>query len=157
MSRSVGLLGGGLAGLALAALLAQGGWAVTVYEAGALGGKLSRLRVGGLEFSTGPSLFTFPGVWHRYLAALREADGLELQPLSGGLGEHRTPFGALPLPVPPEHPLFGEWQRYVPVVRPLRPHLETLLTTPPRLTDAPFLRASAQVGRVLGPHPRAEG
>ena len=156
MSRSVGLLGGGLAGLALAALLAQGGWAVTVYEAGALGGKLSRLRVGGLEFSTGPSLFTFPGVWHRYLAALREADGLELQPLSGGLGEHHTPFGALPLPVPPEHPLFGEWQRYVKVVRPLRPHLETLLTTPPRLTDAPFLKASAQVGRVLGRHPRAE-
>ena len=153
--RSIGILGGGLAGLSLAALLAQAGHAVTVYEAGELGGKLSRLNVGGLTFSTGPSLFTFPGVWRRYLAALNEADHLDLRPLPGGLGLHHTPFGAVPLPVPPGHPLSGEWARYVAQVCPLRPAVETLLTTPPRFTDPAFLQASAALGRVLGPHPTA--
>ena len=153
---SIGILGGGLAGLGLAALLAHCGHAVTLYEAGELGGKLSRLSVGGLDFSTGPSLFTFPGVWRRYLAALNEADKLDLQPLPGGLGVHHTPFGNVPLPVPPEHPLFAQWERYVARVRPLRPQVETLLTTPPHLTDPAFLKASAVLGRVIGPHPTAE-
>ncbi len=155
-ARSVGVLGGGLAGLGLAALLAQAGHAVTVYEAGAFGGKLSRLHLGGLEFSSGPSLFTFPGVWRRFLCALGEADRLNLQPLPGGLGLHHTPHGAVPLPVPPEHSMFGEWQRYQTRVRPLRSQVETLLTTPPRLTDPAFVRASAALGRVIGPHPSAE-
>ena len=157
MKRSIGVLGGGLAGLSLAALLGQAGHAVTVYEAGAPGGKLGTLRVGGLDLSTGPSLFTFPGVWHRFLSVLNEADRLDLQPLPGGLGLHHTPFGAVPLPVPPGHPLSGAWQRYVRRVGPLTPHLETLLTTPPRLGDPAFIRASGAVGKVLGPHLSAEG
>jgi phytoene desaturase len=156
VKRSIGILGGGLAGLSLAALLGRGEHSVTVYEAETPGGKLSVLDVGGLTFSTGPSLFTFPGVWRRFLAALDEPDALDLRPLPGGLGTHHTPFGALPLPMPLEHPLFGEWQRYVQTVGPLTPHLETLLTTPPRLTDRAFLTASAAVGRVLGPHFTAE-
>ena len=156
ISRSIGLLGGGLAGLSLAALLAQAGHTVTVYEEGELGGKLSRLDVGGLTFATGPSLFTFPGVWRRYLAALDEADHLDLRPLPGGLGVHHTPFGNVPLPVPTGHPLFTEWSEYVARVRPLRPHIETLLTTPPRLNDPTFLKASAALGRVIGAYPTAE-
>ncbi|GAA3994862.1 NAD(P)/FAD-dependent oxidoreductase [Deinococcus rubellus] len=153
-SHSIGILGGGLAGLSLAALLAEAGHAVTLYESGELGGKLGRLEVGGLTFSTGPSLFTFPGVWRRYLAVLGEADGLDLQLLPGGLGLHHTPFGTVPLP--PGHPLSGEWDRYVALVRPLRLHIETLLTTPPRLSDPAFLKASAALGRVLGSHLTAE-
>jgi len=153
---SVGILGGGLAGLSLAALLAQAGHAVTLYEAGELGGKLGQLEVGGLTFSTGPSLFTFPGVWRRYLAALNEPDSLDLQPFPAGLGLHHTPFGAVPLPVPPGHALAGEWERYVNLVRPLRAHVETLLTTPPRLTDPAFLQASAALGRVLAGHLTAQ-
>ncbi|AWN24523.1 NAD(P)/FAD-dependent oxidoreductase [Deinococcus irradiatisoli] len=145
-----------MAGLSLAALLGAAGHPVTVYEAGDLGGKLYKLHLVGLDFSTGPSLFTFPGVWRRYLAALSEADHLDLRPLPGGLGLHHTPYGALPLPLPPEHPLFAEWQRYVARVQPLRPHVETLLTIPPRLTDPVFLRASAALGRVIGPHLSAE-
>ncbi|WP_420596764.1 phytoene desaturase family protein [Deinococcus sp.] len=156
ISRSIGILGGGLAGLGLAALLAHNGHSVTVYEAGELGGKLSRLELGGLTFATGPSLFTFPGVWRRYLAALGEIDNLDLQPLPGGLGLHHTPFGDVPLPVPPEHPLFAEWSNYVARVRPLRSQVETLLTTPPRLTDPAFLKASAALGRVIGAHLTAE-
>ena len=54
--------------------------------------------------------------------------------------------------MPPDHALFPHWQRYVQEVAPLGPHIETLLTTAPRLTSAAFMRASAALGRVTGPH-----
>ena len=153
----IGIIGGGLAGLALAALLAQGGAQVTLYERGDFGGKLGQLEVGGLRFDTGPSLFTFPGVWRRFLARLGESDPLDLQPLPGGLGVHHTPFGAVPLPVTPGHALYPHWQRYCSEVLPLRPALETLLTTPPSLLNPAFLEASAELARVLGGHATAQG
>ncbi|WP_407570659.1 phytoene desaturase family protein [Deinococcus altitudinis] len=153
---SVGIIGGGIAGLSLAALLAQRGNRVTVYEAHEPGGKLRRFTHEGLRFDTGPSLFTFPGVWRRLLSRLVEADPLDLRPLPGGLGTHHTPFGSVPLPVPTAHPLYPHWRRYVDEVAPLLPHVETLLTTPPHLTSAAFLRASTALGRVTFPHPSAE-
>ncbi|WP_234009011.1 NAD(P)/FAD-dependent oxidoreductase [Deinococcus sp. NW-56] len=156
--RSVGILGGGLAGLALGALLGARGHAVTVYERDRAGGKLRRVRVGGLEFDTGPSLFTFPEVWRTLLARLgEEGDPLELRPLPGGLGLHHTPFGAVPLPVPPGHPLSAAWETYRAAARPLAGHLTTLLTTPPRLTDPVFQRASAALFRATGAHLTAAG
>lgn len=151
-SRSIGLLGGGIAGLALAGLLAGRGHAVTVYERDRAGGKLRRLRVGGLAFDTGPSLFTFPGVWRALLARLGEPDPLDLRPLPGGLGVHHTPFGAAPLPVPPGHPLFPAWEAYRAPARALAPHLEALLTTPPRLGDPAFRRGGAALLRATGGH-----
>ncbi|MDB5046821.1 MAG: dehydrogenase, partial [Deinococcus sp.] len=154
----IGIVGGGLAGLSLAALLAQRGHPVTVYESDRLGGKLRRLQMGGLSIDTGPSLFTFPGVWQRVLARLHEGnDPLELRPLPGGLGVHHTPFGPVPLPVPPDHPLYADWLRVCAAAVPVAPHLETLLTTPPRLTSAAFRRASAALARATGPHLTAEG
>ncbi len=141
-----------MAGLSLAALLAGRGHAVTVYEAGVPGGKLRRFTHAGLSFDTGPSLFTFPGVWLRLLARLNEEDPLDLRPLAGGLGLHHTPFGSVPLPVPEGHPLYLHWQRYVSEVAPLLPHVETLLTTPPSLGSAAFLTASRALARVTFPH-----
>ncbi|ACO46328.1 NAD(P)/FAD-dependent oxidoreductase [Deinococcus deserti] len=155
-TRDIGVLGGGVAGLALSALLAARGHHVTVYELGRAGGKLRRIQVGGLTFDTGPSLFTFPEVWQTYLARLHEADPLALTPLPGGFGVHHTPFGALPLPVPPDHLLYAEWQRYVEAAAPLRPHLTALLTTPPRLRDPVFRTASHSLFRVTAPHLSAQ-
>ncbi|WP_371827191.1 phytoene desaturase family protein [Deinococcus sp. QL22] len=147
-----------MAGLTLAALLAQRGHAVTVYEADRLGGKLRRIEVGGLSFDTGPSLFTFPGVWHKVLARLREgSDPLDLRPLPDGLGLHHTPFGPVPLPVPPGHALYADWLRVCAAAAPVAPYLETLLTTPPRFTSPAFLRASATLAHATGPHFTAEG
>ena len=117
-----------------------------------MGGKLLRMQHAGLSFDTGPSLFTFPGVWRRLLARLGESDPLNLQPLTGGLGVHHTPYGSLPLPVPEGHPLFLYWRRYVQEVSPLLPYVITLLTTPPRLGSAAFLAASSALARVTFPH-----
>nr|WP_244976993.1 NAD(P)/FAD-dependent oxidoreductase [Deinococcus humi] len=153
----VGILGGGLAGLALAALLAGRGQRVTVYERDRAGGKLRRERVGDLDFDTGPSLFTFPDVWRTYLRRLGEVDPLHLEPLAGGLGIHHTPYGAVPLPVPPDHGLHAAWESYRARVQPLAPHIVPLLTTPPWLTDPAFLRASRALFAVTGPHPTTEG
>ncbi|WP_407539387.1 NAD(P)/FAD-dependent oxidoreductase [Deinococcus radiomollis] len=143
--------------MTVAALLAQRGLAVTVYEAQVPGGKLRRFQHAGLSFDTGPSLFTFPGVWRKVLSRLGERDPLDLRPLPGGLGVHHTPFGSVPLPVQEGHPLYLHWRRYVHEVSPLKPHVETLLTTPPRLHSAAFLRASSALGRVTFPHASAEG
>ncbi|GGM02273.1 dehydrogenase [Deinococcus aerophilus] len=144
-----------MAGLALAALLAGRGHRVTVYERDRAGGKLRRVTVGGLPFDTGPSLFTFPEVWHAYLDRLNEPDPLALCPLPGGLGLHHTPFGPVPLPVPPGHPLAAAWTAYHERAAPLLPHLQILLTTPPRLRDPDFRRASRALLGVTGPHPTA--
>ncbi|MGI8747205.1 MAG: phytoene desaturase family protein, partial [Deinococcus sp.] len=155
--RDVGIIGGGVAGLALAALLAGRGRRVTVYEAHRPGGKLRRLSVGGTLVDSGPSLFTFPGVWRRLLARLGEPDPLDLRPLPGGLGPHHTPFGTVPLPVPPDHELYAEWRRYLGEVLPLSGHVEALLCTPPSARFPGFLRSSLALGRALGPHPTAAG
>lgn len=154
--QSIGILGGGLAGLALAALLGERGHAVTVYERDRAGGKLRRITVGGLSFDTGPSLFTFPEVWQAFLARLGEGDPLDLRPLPGGLGLHHTPFGDLPLPVPAGHPLHAAWETYRQRAAPLAPHLGTLLTTPPSLIDPVFRRASAALFRVTRGHLTAQ-
>lgn len=151
MTRSVGIVGGGLGGLALACLLARRGCEVSLYEAASLGGKVGRVEAGGLRHSSGPSLFTFPEVWEALLARLDAGNPLQLEKLPG-LGLHFVPGGPLPLPLPPDHPLFPHWARYEAGVSPLRPAVAALLTTPPRLTAPRFLRASAALGQVIGPH-----
>ena len=61
MSRVV-VIGGGIGGLAAAALIGRSGHEVTLLEANSwLGGKSRRIELGGQRMDTGPSLLTFPG------------------------------------------------------------------------------------------------
>lgn len=80
----VGVVGGGLGGLAAAVTLAARGVHVTLFERGpALGGKASRLEVDGYAFDVGPTILTLPSVLRRIFdeAGERLEDHLDLVPL----------------------------------------------------------------------------
>jgi phytoene desaturase len=60
-TKTAGVIGGGISGMATAARLAKAGYRVTLFEAGSeLGGKLTDERWEGFRFDKGPSLFTMP-------------------------------------------------------------------------------------------------
>lgn len=60
-SKTVGIIGSGIAGIALSIRLACKGYEVSVFEANDYpGGKLSELRLQNYRFDAGPSLFTLP-------------------------------------------------------------------------------------------------
>ncbi|MFE3866950.1 1-hydroxycarotenoid 3,4-desaturase CrtD [Flavobacterium sp. LS2P90] len=61
MTKSVGVIGAGIGGLALSIRLANQGFKVTIFEKNSYpGGKLSELNMNGFRFDKGPSLFTMP-------------------------------------------------------------------------------------------------
>ncbi len=63
MNRTIGIIGSGIGGLAVAIRLALRGCSVTVFEQSATpGGKISTLTSDGFRFDTGPSLFTLPAL-----------------------------------------------------------------------------------------------
>ena len=63
MARSVGVIGAGIGGLAIACRLAADGYEVSVYERNSQpGGKMNEIRSDGFRFDTGPSLLTMPEV-----------------------------------------------------------------------------------------------
>lgn len=65
----VGVIGGGLGGLAAAATLAARGHRVVLFEANDwLGGKAAVLHEGGYRFDMGPTILTVPGVLRRIFA-----------------------------------------------------------------------------------------
>lgn len=65
----VGVVGGGLAGLAAACTLAARGYAVVLFEASPwLGGKAAVLREAGFRFDMGPTILTIPSVLRRLFA-----------------------------------------------------------------------------------------
>ena len=76
MTQRITVIGGGLGGLAAAALLARAGHTVTLLERQEwLGGKSRRIEVAGPRIDTGPSLVTFPDVWNQVLATWDAAGG----------------------------------------------------------------------------------
>lgn len=65
------VIGGGISGLATAALLARGGADVTVLEKNAtLGGRANRLDINGFRFDTGPSWFLMSEAFEQFFALL---------------------------------------------------------------------------------------
>lgn len=79
MSR-IAIVGGGVAGLATAALAARDGHDVTLFEArGELGGRAGRWDSGGFRFDTGPSWFLMPEVFEHFFRLLGTSTAQELE------------------------------------------------------------------------------
>ena len=80
-SQRVGVIGGGLAGLASACTLAARGYDVVLFEKSSwLGGKAAQLNEAGFRFDMGPTILTIPSVLNRIFteADRRMGDYLDL-------------------------------------------------------------------------------
>ncbi|GED10849.1 phytoene desaturase family protein [Cellulosimicrobium cellulans] len=91
------VVGGGISGLATAALLARGGAAVTLLERHeVLGGRAGTLELDGFRFDTGPSWYFMPEVFDHFFALLgaRVEDHLDLVPLDPAYRVFFEPDGA---------------------------------------------------------------
>ncbi|MFE6234447.1 phytoene desaturase family protein [Cellulosimicrobium sp. NPDC057862] len=91
------VVGGGISGLATAALLARGGARVTLLERHeVLGGRAGTLELDGFRFDTGPSWYFMPEVFDHFFALLgaRVEDHLDLVPLDPAYRVFFEPDGA---------------------------------------------------------------
>ena len=157
MSRVV-IVGGGIGGLAAAALLGRAGHRVTLLEGNSyLGGKSRRISLNGQRIDTGPSLFTFPGVWRELLGRLddpetgepaEEIAGLELRRMPE-VGTYCFRDETVSLPVPEGHPWHEAWERFTRIHGGLGPEVTRLLTADP--LDRQALPALGRLLRVYGP------
>ena len=83
-AQSAVVIGGGIAGLATAALLAAEGYAVDLLEQqSAVGGRAGSWEADGFRFDTGPSWYLMPEVFEHFfnLLGTSSADQLDLQPI----------------------------------------------------------------------------
>ncbi|CAA9417807.1 Phytoene dehydrogenase [uncultured Rubrobacteraceae bacterium] len=154
MSRVV-VVGGGLGGLASAALLGRAGHEVTLLEANPwLGGKSRRIGLGGRRMDTGPSLLTFPGVWEEYLRRWEMEPGEAAEVADLGLkrlpevGRYYYRGEATSLPVEEGHPWRGAWERFASIHGGLGPEVTRLLTADP--ADRRTLPALVRLLKVYG-------
>ena len=152
------VVGGGLGGLASAALLGRAGHEVTLLEANPwLGGKSRRIELDGRRLDTGPSLLTFPGVWEELLrrwdaaggnpGEASEVAGLRLKRLPE-VGRYYFRGEATSLPVEEDHPWHGPWERFAGIHGGLGPEVTRLLTSDP--ADRTILPALGRLLRVYG-------
>ncbi|MEJ7814949.1 MAG: FAD-dependent oxidoreductase [Rubrobacter sp.] len=157
MSRMV-VVGGGIGGLAAAALLGRAGHEVTLLEANPwLGGKSRRIELNGQRMDTGPSLLTFPSVWEELLrrwdAACRqpgeaaEVAGLRLKRLPE-VGWYYYRGERTSLPVEEGHPWRAAWERFAGLHGGLGPEVTRLLTADP--ADPRTLPALGRLLRIYG-------
>lgn len=93
------IAGGGIAGLATAALLARDGWEVTLFEAQSeLGGRAGSWERDGFRFDTGPSWYLMPSVFDHFFRLMgTSADQeLDLVTLSPAYRVYAEPEGSHP-------------------------------------------------------------
>ena len=82
MTKTVGIIGSGIGGLALSIRLANQGFKVTIFEKNSYpGGKLSELNMNGFRFDKGPSLFTMPALIDELTALQGSSHKFEYQKL----------------------------------------------------------------------------
>jgi phytoene desaturase len=82
MKKTIGIIGAGIGGLALAIRLANEGYKVTIFEKNSYpGGKLSEFKVNGFRFDKGPSLFTMPSLIDELTALQNSTHTFEYQKL----------------------------------------------------------------------------
>ncbi len=97
MRTTTTVIGGGLAGLTAATLLARGGRSVTLYEKSELGGRARTQSENGALFNQGPHALYRAGRAMQVLKQLGiEPDGA-VPPTSGALAWHRGRLHALPV------------------------------------------------------------
>jgi phytoene desaturase len=162
------VVGGGIGGLAAAALIGRAGHEVTLLEANPwLGGKSRRIELDGQRMDPGPSLLTFPSVWEELLrrwdAACQEnresnatpapqgeaaeVAGLRLKRLPE-VGRYYYRGDATSLPVEDGHPWHAAWERFAGVHGGLGPEVTRLLTADP--VDRRTLPALGRLLRIYG-------
>jgi phytoene desaturase len=157
LSRVV-VVGGGIGGLAAAALIGRAGHEVTLLEATPwLGGKSRRIELEGRRMDTGPSLLTFPGVWEEFLRRWDAAEqepgeavevaGLRLKRLPE-VGRYYYRGETTSLPVEEGHPWRAAWERFAGIHGGLGPEVTRLLTADP--ADRRTLPTLARLLRVYG-------
>ncbi len=157
MSRVV-VVGGGIGGLAAAALIGRAGNEVTLLEANPwLGGKSRRIELEGRRMDTGPSLLTFPDVWEEFLqrwdnagrqpGEAAEVAGLRLKRLPE-VGRYYYRGERTSLPVEESHPWRPAWERFAGIHGGLGPEITRLLTADP--ADRRTLPALGRLLRVYG-------
>lgn len=161
MSRIV-VAGGGIGGLAAAALTARAGHEVTILEAeNHLGGKSRRITLDGQRIDTGPSLFTFPGVWRAFIKRYAEHGGTK--PSGADLALRRMPEvgryhfrgESVSLPVERDHPWRGAWEHFEREHGGFGSTVTDLLVSDP--TDPATLPALARLLRTYGRHLTTRG
>ncbi len=151
------VVGGGIGGLAASALLARAGHDVTLLEANEChGGKSRRVSLGGQRMDTGPSLFTFPGVWHEFSKrydALGEGNvasrisNLELRRMPE-VGRYHFRKDSVSLPIEEGHPWRGAWERFERIHGYFGPEVTKLLVSDPASPAA--LPALSKLLRAYG-------
>jgi phytoene desaturase len=149
------VVGGGIGGLASAALLGRAGHEVTLLEANPwLGGKSRRIEVEGRRMDTGPSLLTFPGVWEEFLrrwdvapGEAAEVAGLSLKRLPE-VGRYYYRGEVCSLPVEEGHPWRAAWERFSGIHGGLGHEVTRLLMAEP--VDRRTLPALGRLLRVYG-------
>lgn len=94
------VIGGGIAGLATAALLAHDGWRVTLLEKqDALGGRAGLWEADGFRFDTGPSWYLMPEVFDHFFRLLGTSAAEQLDLVTLDPGYRLFPEGHAPLDV----------------------------------------------------------